>query len=211
MSLWPRWKASNRYRVTHLGRMSARHAFTPAEFATVILGAVLGLALSAWGLRYVAASAMLWLACAAASGVAFVTWHHAARCIMNRPSSASDEIELGWDDLLRFRQVRVFTVGAAWAPAIFVYMLDCTMASAFIQNFTGPNRSASRSSGGQSSCRWRHWGCWPWCSGKAGAGGGGRGWTAADLADRPGHSERARGSVPPRSPVPVRRARVPGR
>ena len=120
MSLWPRWKASSRYRVTHLGRMWARHAFTPAELATVILGAVLGLALSAWGLRYVAASAMLWLACAAASGVAFVTWHHAARYIMNRPSSASDEIELGWDDLLRFRQVRVFTVGAAWGPAIFV-------------------------------------------------------------------------------------------
>ena len=139
MSLWPRWKASSPYRVTHLGRMSARHAFTPAELAAVLLGAVLGLALSAWGLRHVGAPATWWLACAAAFGVAFVAWHRAARNIMNRPSSASDEIELGWDDLLRFRQVRALTVSAAWAPALVVYMIDCTMASAFIRNFTGPN------------------------------------------------------------------------
>lgn len=138
MSLWPRWKASSPHRVTHLGRMSARHAFTPAEFAAVLLGAVLSLALSAWGLRHVVAPATWWLACAAAFGVAFVAWHRAARNIMNRPSSASDEIELGWDDLLRFRQVRVLTVGAAWAPALIVYMIDCTMASAFFRNFTGP-------------------------------------------------------------------------
>jgi hypothetical protein len=138
-SLWPRWKASSRYRVTHLGSVSTRHAFTSAEFAAVVIGAILGLALSAWGLRHVAAPATWWLAFAAAAIAAFGAWRRAAWGIMNRPSSASDEIELGWDDLLRFRQVRGLTAAAAWGPTVMVYVIDCVMASAFTRNFTGPN------------------------------------------------------------------------
>ena len=138
LSLWPRWKASNRYRVTHLVSRSVRDAFTLAEFAALILGVVLGLALGAWGLRHVAAPATWWLAGAAAFGVGFVAWHHAAWSIMNRPSSASDEVELGWNDLLRFRQVRGFTVTVAWTPALMVFLLDCMMASAFTRKFTAP-------------------------------------------------------------------------
>ena len=138
ISLWPRWKASGGYRVTHLGRLPAFQAFTPAEFTAVVIGAVLSAALGAWGLWYVAAPATWWLACAAALAAAFAAWRYAATSLMNRPSSASDAIELGWDDLLRFRQVRAVTSGAAWAPAIFVYLIDCMMSSAFVQKTTVP-------------------------------------------------------------------------
>jgi hypothetical protein len=136
-SLLPRWKASSQYRVTHLDSMSARDAFTPAEFAAVVIGAVLGLALSAWALWHVGAPATWWLAFAAAFIVAFAAWRRAAWGIMNRPSRASDEIELGWDDLLRFRQVRVLTAGAAWGPTFLVYVLDLIMATTVIQNVNG--------------------------------------------------------------------------
>ena len=137
-SLWPRWKASGGYRVAHLGSLPVRQAFTPAEFTAVVIGAVLSAALGAWGLWYVAAPATWWLACAAALAAAFAAWHYAATSLMNRPSSASDAIELGWDDLLRFRQARALTAVTAWAPAIFVYLMDCMMSSAFAQKMTAP-------------------------------------------------------------------------
>jgi hypothetical protein len=138
LSLWPRWTASGGYRVAHLGSLPVRQAFTPAEFTAVGIGAVLTAALGAWGLRYVAAPATWWLACAAALAAAFAAWRYAAASLMSRPSSASDTIELGWDDLLRFRQVRAVTVYTAWAPAIFVYLTDCMMSSAFVQQTTAP-------------------------------------------------------------------------
>jgi len=69
---------------------------------------------------------------------AFAAWRYAATSLMNRPSSASDAIELGWDDLLRFRQVRAVTAGAAWAPAAYLYLIDCMMPSAFGQQTTAP-------------------------------------------------------------------------
>jgi hypothetical protein len=43
---------------------------------------------------------------------------------MDRRSSASDELELGWDDLLRFEQVRMFTLGCAWLPATYIFLAD---------------------------------------------------------------------------------------
>jgi hypothetical protein len=138
LSLWPRWKASGGYRVTHLGRLPVRQAFTPAEFTAVVVGAVLSAALGAWGLWYVAASATWWLACAAALAAAFAAWRYAATSVMNRPSSASDAIELGWDDLLRFREVRAITLSVAWAPAILVYLIDCMMSSAFVHKTMAP-------------------------------------------------------------------------
>jgi hypothetical protein len=69
LSLWPRWKASGGYRVTHLGGLPVRQAFTPAEFTAVIIGAELSAALGAWGLWYVAAPAVWWLAFAATLAV----------------------------------------------------------------------------------------------------------------------------------------------
>jgi hypothetical protein len=138
LSLWPRWKASGGYRVAHLGGSRVRQAFTPAEFTAVVIGAVLSAALGAWRLWYVAAPVTWWLACAAALAAAFAAWRYAATSLMSRPSSASDAIELGWDDLLRFRQVRAVTAVAAWATAIFVYLTDCAMSSAFVQETTAP-------------------------------------------------------------------------
>lgn len=138
ISLWPRWKASGGYRVTHLGSLPVRQAFTPAELIAVVIGAILSTALGAWGLWYVAAPATWWLACAAALAAAFATCRYAATSIMNRPSRASDAIELGWDDLLRFRQVRGVTAGTAWGPAAFMYLIDCMMSSAFFQKTTAP-------------------------------------------------------------------------
>lgn len=129
-TLWPRWKASGGYRVTHLGSLPVRQAFTPAEFTAVIIGAVFGAAFGAWGLWYVAAPGTWWLACSAAWAVAFAASHYAATSVMNRPSGASDEIELGWDDVLRFKQVRSIAAGGAWAPTTVVYVIDWMMTSA---------------------------------------------------------------------------------
>jgi hypothetical protein len=131
LSLWPRWKASGGYRVTHLASLPVRQAFTPAELTAVIIGAVFGAAFGAWGLWYVAAPTTWWLVCAAAWAAAFAASHYAATSVMNRPSSASDEIELGWEDVLRFRQVRSITAAVAWAPTIFLYLIDWLMSSAF--------------------------------------------------------------------------------
>lgn len=137
-SAWPRWKASGENRVTHLTHVSVRQAFTEAELTAVVIGAVSTAALGVWGLWRAAAPAMWWLACAAALAAAVAAWHYAARSIMNRPSSASDEIELGWDDLLRFRRVRGVTAGAAWGSALFVYLIDCVMSSAFVTETVTP-------------------------------------------------------------------------
>jgi hypothetical protein len=138
LSLWPRWKASDEYRVTHLGTLPVQRAFTTAEFAAVNAGLVVSAALTAWGLWYAAASPIWWLACAIALTGAVAVGRYAVANIMNRPSSASDAIELGWDDLLRFRQVRAVTASVAWAPAAFVYLIDCLMSPAFFTQTTTP-------------------------------------------------------------------------
>jgi hypothetical protein len=123
-TLWPRWKASGARRVTHLRRMSVWEAFTPAEFAVVLIGPVFGVAFGAWGLWRVSAPAIWWVACQLGFGAAMLAWWYAAGHIMNRPSSASDELELGWDDLLRFRAVRDLTIGAAWLPPLMLLLVD---------------------------------------------------------------------------------------
>jgi hypothetical protein len=138
-TVWPRWKASSGHRVTHLGSLRVRQAFTSAEYTTVAFGTVLSAALGAWGLRYVAAPALWWLAWAATMAVTFAAWRYAATNLMNRPSSASDWIELGWDDLLRFRRVRGFTAATAWGTALYLYLVDCLMSSAFVEKTTTPN------------------------------------------------------------------------
>ena len=127
-TLWPRWRASGASRATHLGHVTVGQAFTPAEVAVALTGAVFAAVCSGWGLRLAAAPASWWVICAAAFGAGAVAWWHAARAIMSRPSEASDDIELGWDDLFRFRHVRGLTIGASWLPAIFIFTADSQLA-----------------------------------------------------------------------------------
>lgn len=128
LTVWPRWRASGASRVTHLGHMTIRQAFTPAEATVAIFGVVFAAVTSGWGLWQVAAPAWGWIVCTAAFGAGAFAWWHATSAIMSRPSSASDEIELGWDDLLRFRNVRGLTIAAAWLPAILVFVADYQLA-----------------------------------------------------------------------------------
>jgi hypothetical protein len=129
--LWPRWQAPGGYRVTHLGSLSVRQAFTRAEVTALVIGVACSAAAGAGGLWYIRAPATWWLACAAAMAAVPAAWRYAAASVMKRPSSASDAIELAWDDMLRFRQVREMTACVAWGPALLVYLADCIMSSAF--------------------------------------------------------------------------------
>jgi hypothetical protein len=123
-TLWPRWTTSGPYRLTHLRRLPIRQTFTSAEMTVTVIGAVNAIAAGGWGLWLAAAPAWWWCAFAAACGLAIAAWLAAASTIMNRPSSASDTIELGWDDLIRFSHVRGLTLGAAWLPALLIFMVD---------------------------------------------------------------------------------------
>jgi hypothetical protein len=130
ISAWPRWRASGSGRVTHLGRpMSVRQAFTPVERATLVIGVPGGLVLGAWGLWRLDAPLSYWVLCAAAYVGAMGACWPVATIMMNRPSSASDILELGWDDLLRFQRVRVLTATVAWAPVLVLLLVDAFMSS----------------------------------------------------------------------------------
>jgi len=129
LTVWPRWKASGCSRVTHLRRLTVRHAFTISEAIMTITGAVIATAAGAFGLWLASAPAWRWATFAAACGVALTAWWASAKAVMGRPSNASDDIELGWDDLIRFSRVRSMTIGAAWLPALCIIMADWSAAS----------------------------------------------------------------------------------
>jgi hypothetical protein len=124
LTMGPRWKASGTRRVAHPGSLPVRRAFTASELAAVAIGAVFAVAFGAWGLWRVGAAAVWWVASAATFACAAAACWYVAEDVMNRPSSASDEIELGWDDLFRFQHVRGLIAGAAWAPPIILLVLD---------------------------------------------------------------------------------------
>jgi hypothetical protein len=132
MSRWPQWSAPGEPRVSRPRGPAVRRAFTPAEFVAVEAGLVLSAALEAWGLWYVSASALWWLACAIALAGAFAIGRRAAARAMNRAPGLGDAIETGWDDVLRFRRVRAATVNAVWGTAAFAYLLDGWASSAFV-------------------------------------------------------------------------------
>jgi len=125
----PRWKASGARRVTHLGGLSVRHAFTASELAAVVMGAMFAVAFGAWALWRVGAASAWWAASAATFGCAAAACWYLAKDVMNRPSSASDEIELGWDDLFRFQHARAIIINAAWLPTIILLFLDSWVSS----------------------------------------------------------------------------------
>lgn len=135
-SAWPRWRASGKGRVAHLGNpLSLRQAFTPGEQAALMIGVLGGLALGAWGLWRLNAPASSVVVCTAVYVGAIGAWWQAANSMMNGPSSASDVLELGWHDMLRFQRVRAQTATAAWVPAFVLLQLDSALSS-YLSNWT---------------------------------------------------------------------------
>jgi hypothetical protein len=119
-----RWRASGRPRLAHLGRISPWRAFTPGEAFNLALGFACTASAIGWGLRLTHAAPGWWVACAAGLAVAVAAWWHLVRALMDRRSSASDKIELGWDDVLRFERVRTFTLCCVWLPATWIFFAD---------------------------------------------------------------------------------------
>jgi hypothetical protein len=74
------------------------------------------LALGGWTL-WQAPSGNWWLLWPVALGISYAVWWRGSRTILERASRAANELELQWDDLLRYKQVREFTIGVAWGPA----------------------------------------------------------------------------------------------
>src|SRR5262249_46267792 len=97
---------------------------TSAEATMTIVGAIAAAGAGGWGLSQASRPAWWWATFAVASGLALAVWGVSATAVMSRPSSASDEIELGWDDLIRFMHVRSMTISAAWMPAVFIFLAD---------------------------------------------------------------------------------------
>jgi hypothetical protein len=132
----PRWKASGARRVTHPGSVPVRQAFTASELAAVVIGAMFAVAFGAWGLWRVGAVPAWWAASAATFGCAAAASWYVAKDVMNRPSSASDEIELGWDDLFRFQNARAVIINVAWVPTFVLLFLDFVASSQLSKSTT---------------------------------------------------------------------------
>ncbi|MBO0823884.1 MAG: hypothetical protein J2P27_08505 [Actinobacteria bacterium] len=124
LARWPRWTVSGLGLVTHRRSVQLRQAFTSAEVTVTVVGALVAAAAGSWGLRLVRATPLWWDAWVAAYAVAVLVWWATTRTVMSRPSRADDMIELGWDDVIRFYQVRGLTVAIAWLPAVCLVLID---------------------------------------------------------------------------------------
>ncbi len=124
MTAWPRWRGSGAPRITHARKLSPRHAFTGTEYAVVVLGGMLSALGAAWGLRHFDAPASLWVAGIGSMCLSVVVWWSCVVATMNRPTSASDAVELSWDDMLRFESVRGLSVLASWGSATVILLTD---------------------------------------------------------------------------------------
>jgi hypothetical protein len=122
-----RWRASGRPRLAHLGRISPWQAFTAGEVFNLTFGFACIAAAMGYGLRLAHAAPGWWVACAAGLAVAVAAWWHLVLALIERRSSASDMLELGWDDVLRFERVRTFTLGCAWLPATYIFLADLSV------------------------------------------------------------------------------------
>lgn len=119
----PRWNAVRERRVTHLVRPSIGQLFTRREWAAVALGVAVAVGAGAWGFWRVDAGPW-WVTWPPTLVSGAVAWWFAVKAILTRASRASDDIELGWDDVLRYRQARGLTIGAAWTPAAVLFLID---------------------------------------------------------------------------------------
>jgi hypothetical protein len=121
---WP----SGPTRLAHLRAVAVRQAFGTGELVVLSAGIALGGAAAGWGLWRTSAGPAWWAVCMAALALnGGATWLRAKAAIAE-PSSARDILELGWDDLLRFRALRRSSVVAAWAPALFALLADAQLA-----------------------------------------------------------------------------------
>jgi hypothetical protein len=81
-----------------------------------------------WGLWRIGAGVLWWMTALASMIVAGFVLRWMAQVIMNQPSSAGDVLDLGWDDVLRFRRVRGLAVGAALGFPTLIVFLDVLVA-----------------------------------------------------------------------------------
>lgn len=118
-----RWNEPGSVRVSHLRGIRLHDAFTVAERLALMAGAATTGVGVAWGLAQSCSPLRWWIMDFAAFAVAAALWWQMENAIMKHPSTAGDETELGWDDIFRFRRVRSLAIGAAWLPALFVFLL----------------------------------------------------------------------------------------
>jgi hypothetical protein len=129
-ALWPRWNPSGRVRMSHLSQSaSPSQVFAGSEAITLIFGVAVTLASGFWGISRTGASVAWWTIWPIFVAAGIGAWWYMARVLMKFPARASNAIELGWNDVLRFRRVRALTIGAAWLPAIVLFLVDDLMAS----------------------------------------------------------------------------------
>jgi hypothetical protein len=119
-----RWNTPRSTRLSHFRIIRLREAFTPAESYTLVTGVGVTGAVVAWGLLQTHSPVRWWILDFATFALAGAVWWFMEIAILRHPSTASDELELGWDDVLRFRRVRGLAIGAAWLPPFFVFLLD---------------------------------------------------------------------------------------
>lgn len=122
----PAWNTPRERRVAHLVRPAPGQMFTRRAWWAIGAGLAVTAGAGAWGFWRVDAGPwwLAWPPSLAASGAA---WWLAVRAILERPSHAGDSTELGWDDVLRYRQARGLTIGAVWLPAGTAFLIDMTL------------------------------------------------------------------------------------
>jgi hypothetical protein len=118
-------------RLAHLRAPTVGQAFTPLELAVLFAGAAVAGAGAGWGLWRTSAGPLWCAACPPALVVGFGFSYLRAKAVLGAPSAAGDVLELGWDDLLRFRAVRCCCICAAWLPALLMLFVDTQLVGAW--------------------------------------------------------------------------------
>ncbi|MDT5068607.1 MAG: hypothetical protein QOK02_4762 [Mycobacterium sp.] len=116
------WNRGKGGRVAHLTRPTAWQLFTAIERALLATGAGFAAVAGYWSLWHAEAHglAALWLLGLLLDG-AVGSW--ALRRVLNRRSHARDDLELGWDDVLRHKEGRNLTGLVVWPPTAIAFLL----------------------------------------------------------------------------------------
>jgi hypothetical protein len=122
-----RWNVPGPTRLSHFRKVRLRQAFTIAERCALVAGVGATMGVSAWGLQQSHSPIHWWMVEFGALVMAGVLWWFLENAVMDHPSTASDPIELEWDDLFRFRRVRSLALGAAWIPPTAGWVLNYLM------------------------------------------------------------------------------------